>query len=60
MIAIEKGYVTAGQVLEALNRQIKEQSETGQYSKIGNLLSKMGAITLAQYDEVIKEMEKHK
>jgi len=59
MIAIEKDYVTANQVLKALNKQIEEQAETGIHSWIGTILLQMGKLTLAQHDEVIRELEKH-
>jgi len=59
MIAIEKGFVTADQVLKALNKQLEEQAETGIHSWIGTILSEMGALTLAHLDEVIRELEKH-
>ena len=53
MIASNKGFVSAAQVMKALEMQMKEQASTGSHCRIGTLLLEKGAITLAQLDEVL-------
>lgn len=57
MIAIEKGYVTADQVMKALDEQIEEEQSTGSHSWIGTILLEHGWITLAQHDDILQIME---
>ena len=53
MIAIEKDYVTADQVMKALEEQIKEDQSNGSHSWIGTILLNHGLITQAQLDDVL-------
>jgi hypothetical protein len=54
MVAIEKGYVTAEQVMKALEVQIKEDQSEGSHSWIGKILLDNGFITQAQLDDVLQ------
>ena len=55
-IAVEKGFVTAEQVIEAMNIQILEDIEKRVHRLIGSILLDQELITLSQIDEVLKEM----
>ena len=55
-IALEKGFVTANQVIEAMNIQILEDIEKQEYRLIGSILLDQGLLTLSQIDEVLKDM----
>ena len=59
MVAIDKGFVTACQVLHALEEQMQEQSSTGYASWIGTILLKHSAITFDQLDEVLESLKPH-
>ena len=58
IIAVNKGYATAEQVIEALNIQVKEDISIGKHRKIGMILLEQGDLTLVQIDEVLHELEK--
>jgi hypothetical protein len=57
VVAINKGYVTPEQVIEALNIQVKEDISAGKHRKVGMILLEQGHMTLMQVDEVLKELE---
>jgi len=57
-IAIDKGYITLEQLMEAMNMQIKEDVEEGQHRLIGTILFEHGLITILQIDDVLKTMGK--
>lgn len=57
IIAINKGYVSPEQVIEALNIQVKEDMAEGRHRKVGMILQEQGHITETQIDEVLKELE---
>jgi len=57
MIAIEKGYVTADQVMKVLEEQMKEEQSTGSHSWIGTILMEHGLITQAQLDDILQILE---
>jgi hypothetical protein len=50
---VEKGLITADQVVEALRIQVSEDLEKGKHRLIGRILLEQGLITLAQIDEVL-------
>jgi len=55
-ISVEKGFVTADQVIEAMNIQILEDIEKQEHRLIGSILLDQGLLTLSQIDEVLKDM----
>ena len=55
-IAVEKGFVTAEQVIEAMNIQILEDMEKREHRLIGTILLDQGIITISQIDEVLRDM----
>jgi hypothetical protein len=54
LIAVEKGFVTAEQVIEAMNIQILEDMEKREHRLIGTILLDQGILTISQIDEVPK------
>ena len=58
IIALEKGIVTANQVVDALKTQVEEDLSTGQHRLIGRILLEKEVITLSQLNEVLNIMEK--
>jgi len=57
MIAVEKGYITPSQVLEAMETQVKENMEKNRHRSLGELLVAMGYMTKAQVNEVLASMD---
>jgi mannitol/fructose-specific phosphotransferase system IIA component (Ntr-type) len=60
MVAVEKGFVTPEQVVEALEIQVKENLSTGMHRCIGVILQSKGFITPSQLDEALKALEELK
>ena len=58
VVAVNKGFATAEQVIEALNIQVREDIATGKHRKIGMILLEKGHITMTQIDEVLNELAK--
>ena len=58
IVAVEKGYVTTEQVLNALDTQVKEDRSTGKHRRIGMILLEQGYITLVQIDDILKGLER--
>jgi hypothetical protein len=58
VLAVEKGFVTADQVIEALRIQVMEDIEKGKHRLIGLILLEQGLITLPQIDGVLESMGK--
>ena len=58
VVAINKGYVTPEQVIEALNIQVKEDISAGRHRRVGEILLELGHLTDMQIDEVLKGLEK--
>ena len=56
IIAVEKGFITADQVVNALEVQVKEDLSSGKHQRIGMILLEQGHITLQQVNEVLEEM----
>ena len=52
-IAVEKGFVTEEQLLEALQIQAKENLQEGKYRLLGQILLEKGHITNSQIEEVL-------
>ena len=55
-MAVEKRFVTADHVIEAMNIQILEDIEKREHRLIGSILLDQGLLTLSQIDEVLKDM----
>ena len=53
-IAVEKGFVTKDQLIEAMNLQIEQEIDGMERRLIGSLLYSLGYITLDQIDEVLE------
>ncbi len=56
VMAIEKGYITAEQLIEAMKIQIKEDLEGPGHRLLGEILRQEGFMTTMQVDEVLKSM----
>jgi chorismate-pyruvate lyase len=54
--AVEKGFITSDQVIEALTIQVAEDLSIGTHRPIGKILFENELITLQQVDEVLKSM----
>jgi hypothetical protein len=52
-VAIDKGFITMAQMLNAIEIQVKENIAFGTHRKIGMILLEDGHITLDQIDEVL-------
>ncbi len=55
-IAVEKGYVTAEQVKEALLEQVDDDLAARPHRLIGRIFLDNGRMTLQQIDEVLNEL----
>jgi hypothetical protein len=60
MVAVEKGFVTPEQVVEALEIQVKENLSAGMHRFIGMILQSQGVINRSQLDEVLHALEELK
>jgi hypothetical protein len=58
IVAIEKGFVRADEIVDALRIQVKEDIETGRHRLIGRILLEQGKLTLPQIDEVLETLGK--
>lgn len=59
-IAIEKGFITKEQFLEAMGMQIENELEGAEHRFIGSVLYGMGYMTIQQINEVLETMSKEK
>ena len=57
LIAVEKGFITADQLVEAFKVQVLEEIEKEKHRLIGAILFEHGFITLPQIDEVLQSMQ---
>ena len=55
-VAVEKGFVTPEQILEAMRIQILEEVEQGKHRRIGAILVGQRAMTKQQIHEVLGAM----
>jgi hypothetical protein len=55
-VAVEMGFITIEQFLQAMNIQIQEDIETGEHRLLGMILVDMGAMTTKQVKEVLMAM----
>lgn len=56
-IAVEKGFITADQLVEAFKVQVLEEIEKEKHRLIGAILFEHGFITLPQIDEVLESLQ---
>ena len=52
-VAVEKGYITVEELIEALSIQVKEESEKGSHRLIGGILFDQDILTGKQVQEVV-------
>jgi hypothetical protein len=57
IIAVEKGFVSADQVVEVLKIQVAEDLSIGKHRLIGRILLEQDLINLIQLDDVLKTMD---
>ena len=55
-IAVEKGFITKDQLVDALSVQARENVESGKHRLIGQILLEYGFMTQAQIDEVLETL----
>ena len=58
IVAIDKGFITAKQLIEALRTQVIGDIEQKEHKLIGTILLEMGLVAREQIDEVVKELAK--
>ena len=58
VLAVERGFVTAEHVIEALRIQVTEDMDEGKHRIIGRILMEQGLMTLSEVDEVLGLLEK--
>ena len=56
VVAVNRGFVTTEQIIEALNIQVREDIATGKHRKVGMILLEKGYMTMTQIDEVLNEL----
>ncbi len=56
MLAVEKGYITAEQLLEAMTIQLKEDLDKKMHRLIGRILFELGYIQPFQTKEILRSM----
>jgi hypothetical protein len=56
IVAIDKGFITAEQLIEALKTQVIGAIEKKEHKLIGTILLEMGLVTREQIDEVVMEL----
>jgi hypothetical protein len=59
ILAVEKGFITADQVIEALRIQVMEDIGKGKHRLIGRILLEQGLITLSQIEELLDSLGKN-
>ena len=58
IVAIDMGFITAEQLIEALRIQVIGDIEQKEHKLIGTILLEMGLVTREQIDKVVEEMAK--
>jgi hypothetical protein len=56
-VAIDKGFITMEQMLNAIEVQVKENIAFGTHRKIGMILLQEGHMTIAQIEEVLEVLD---
>ncbi len=57
VIAVEKGFITLEQLVEAMTLQIQEETEGERHRLIGQILLSLGYLTSPQIDEVMETID---
>jgi hypothetical protein len=57
-MAVQKGFITSQQVVDALRVQVEENIAVGKHRRIGEILVSQGLIDRAQIDEILSGLEK--
>jgi len=57
VIAVEKGFITLEQLVEAMTVQILEGTDGKKHRLIGQILLSLGYLTSPQIDEVMETMD---
>ena len=57
VIAVQKGYITAEQLFEALKIQVMEEINEGQHRLIGEILNDQGLMTVSQISDVVESLK---
>ena len=58
ILAVEKGFVTADHVIEALKIQVIEDMQKGKHRLIGRIFLEQGLMTILQIDKVLASIGK--
>lgn len=56
VIAVEKGFINADQLFEAMTIQLKENLDRGEHRLLGKILFDLGYMNCEQISEVLDEM----
>ncbi|MBW2030097.1 MAG: hypothetical protein JRJ03_15115 [Deltaproteobacteria bacterium] len=59
-LAVERGFVSKEQLLEALKTQVEQDLDGKRHKPIGSILYQMGYISMPQIREVLDIMQKSK
>ena len=54
VIAVEKGFISPGQLFDALKTQVQDDIERGAHRLIGEILCERNAMTFEQVEQVLK------
>ena len=58
ILAVEKGWITPDQVIEALRIQVVEDVQKGRHRLIGRIFLEQGWMTITQIDELLASIGK--
>jgi hypothetical protein len=58
ILAVEKGFITADELLEALRVQVLDDIEKGKHRLLGRILLEQGLLTREQVEEVLQMLGK--
>ncbi|MFC1822713.1 hypothetical protein ACFL9T_08400 [Thermodesulfobacteriota bacterium] len=59
-VAINEGFVTIDQFIEAMRIQVKEDMEKAEHRLIGEILSELGLMTASQIKDVLVSLDRTK
>jgi len=57
VVAVEKGFINADQLMEALKTQVEDNLKGAEHRLVGMILLDMGLLTLEQIDEILQELK---
>jgi len=58
ILAVEKGFITAQELIEALRVQVLDDIEKGKHRLLGRILLEQGLLTREQVEEVLQMLGK--